>query len=150
MGVSFRPRIRSSRRALRTMRAPSLCPRERPLREASEMTNRKLVKTCSLAALAAASMVPVLMACGSSTPAPNTQAGGSPSGYPQGQYPQGQYPQQQGGYPQQQYPQQQYPQQQGGFPQQQQPGMQQPGMQPGPTAAGPQPTTQPAATAAPL
>jgi hypothetical protein len=114
------------------------------------MTNRKLVKTCSLAALAAASMVPVLMACGSSTPAPNTQAGGSPSGYPQGQYPQGQYPQQQGAYPQQQYPQQQYPQQQGGYPQQQ-PGMQQPGMQqPGPTAAGPQPTTQPAATAAPL
>ena len=112
------------------------------------MTNRKLVKTCSLAALAAASMVPVLMACGSSTPAPGTPQGGagaSASGYPQGQYPAGQYPQQQ--YPQQQgaYPQQQYPQQQGAYPQQQQPGMQQQPVQPGPQA-----TAQPAATAAPL
>lgn len=116
------------------------------------MTNRKLVKTCSLAALAAASLVPVLVACGGGSKPPDTaQAGaGASAGYPQQGYPQQGYPQQ--GYPQQGYPQQGYPQQQQGYPQQgypqqqpgmaqQQPGMQQPGMQQ-PGMQQPQPGAQ--------
>src|SRR5690348_17110990 len=87
----------------------------------SEMKSRTLVKTCSLAALTAASLAPIVVACGGSKSPDSAQTAANASagypGYPQGQYPQGQYPQ--GQYPQQQYPQGQYPQQQ--YPQQ--PGM---------------------------
>jgi hypothetical protein len=121
------------------------------------MTNRKLVKTCSLAALTAASLVPVLIACGGKDKPPETaQAGaGASAGYPPGQYPgyppQGQYPP--GQYPQQQPGMQQPGMQQPGMqqPGMQQPGMQQPGMQqPGAQPTGPQPTSQPAGQPAPL
>jgi hypothetical protein len=111
------------------------------------MTNRiRWVKRCSLAALAAAALVPAMVACGSKDTPPPATANTAASGYPQGAYPQQQYPQQQG------YPQQQpYPQQQAGYPQQPQPGYPQPQPtgypqqqpQPQPTAA------QPAATGAP-
>ncbi len=126
------------------------------------MTNRiRWVKRCSLAALAAASMVPVMVACGSkdTPPAQTANAAAGPSagygqqGYPQQGYPQQGYPQQpQQGYPQQGYPQQGYPQQQPpatqqGYPQQGYP-------QPQPTAQAPgQPApagTAPGATPAPL
>ena len=71
------------------------------------MENRTLVKTWSLIALGAVSLVPVMVACGSSNPPANT-AQGAGSAYPQQGYPQQGYPQQPQGYPQQQpMPQQQ-------------------------------------------
>lgn len=111
------------------------------------MTNRiRWVKRCSLAALAAAALVPAMVACSKDTPPPAT-ANTAASGYPQGAYPQQQYPQQQGypqqqqGYPQQQQPQAGYPQQPQGYPQ----GQPTAYPQPQPTAAQPAPTAAPTA-----
>jgi hypothetical protein len=113
-----------------------------------------LVKTCSLAALAAAALVPAMVACGGSKPPDtaaqaNAGASGYPGGYP-GYPPQGQYPNQPyGQQPGMQQPGMQQPgMQQPGMqqPGMQQPGMQQPGMQqPGMQPAQPAPGTQPAA-----